>query len=395
MAHPRNEAFVKHELLAWAREDAGVTLEDAARRIGVKPERLENCEQGRRRLTVNQLRALSNVYKRPLAFFYLPQPPPRTVTLRDFRRLPDEGVESESPKLRHEIRRAKYRRQVALNLYAELGEQPTAFTATTTLQAKPDDVAREIRELLKVTTEEQYQFASEYEALNRWRGAIEDPGVMVFQASGIKRKEMRGLSITEYPLPVIVINNKDIPQGRIFTMLHELTHIMLRMGGRCNLEEKQQIEVFCNMVAGAVLVPEDCLLNERIVKESGPRDEWSDLVIKSLARRYVVSREVILRRLLIAGYTTQEFYRRKREQYRKEWSEREAKNKSEGGSGGPPPDVMAVSYAGRAFVQLVLDSFYQRRITASDVSDYLEISTKYVKSVERLVQNPTLELGAA
>src|SRR5947209_395540 len=106
MAQPRNEAFVKPELLAWAREDAGLTLEAAATRIGVKPDRLQACEQGVGRLTVIQLRALSNAYKRPLAFFYLPQPPPKTVTLRDFRRLPDEEVESESPKLRLEIRRA-------------------------------------------------------------------------------------------------------------------------------------------------------------------------------------------------------------------------------------------------------------------------------------------------
>ncbi len=393
MAQPRNEAFVKPELLAWAREDAGLTLEAAAKRIGVKAERLEAAEQGEGRLTVNQLRALGNVYKRPLAFFYLPQPPPKTVTLRDFRRLPDEEVESESPKLRHEIRRAMYRRKVALELFDALGEAPPAFTATTPLSAKPDDVARQIRQLLKVTYEEQYQFASEYEAMNRWRSAIENTGVLVFQASGIKRAEMRGMSITEYPLPVIVINNKDLPQGRIFTMMHELGHIMLRMGGRCNLEEKQEIEVFCNMVAGAVLVPEENLLNERIVKESGPREEWSDLVIQSLARRYVVGREVILRRLLIAGYTTQEFYRRKREQYRKEFEGRE--QKTGGSSGGPPPDVMAVSYAGRAFVQLVLESFHQRRITASDVSDYLEVSPKHVKNIERLVQNPTLELGAA
>lgn len=388
MPAARNEALVKPDLLVWAREEAGLSPEAAAKKISIKPDRLLACERGEARLTVNQLRSLSNAYKRPLAFFFLPQPPPKPATLHDFRRLPDEQIESASPKLRLEIRRAKYRRRVSLNLFNELGEAPPRFTATANLSMNPEAVAEQIRGLLNISQQQQYDFDGEYPALHAWRNAIEHSGIMVFQATGVKRNEMRGFSISENPLPVIVVNNKDAPQARVFSMLHELSHVMLRAGGLCNLEEKQEIEVFCNRVAGAVLVPQEWLLSEPVVREHGRRAEWSDLVISSLARRYTVGREVILRRLLIAGHTTQDFYQRKRFEYLKEFENR----KSEGG--GPPPDVRAVSYAGRMFVQLVLESFHQDKITASDVSDYLEVGLKHLKNVERLVQNPSLEFGA-
>lgn len=389
MAKLRNEAIVKPELLVYAREESGFSLEAAAKKIPVKPERLLACEEGRERLTINQLRSLSNAYKRPLAFFFLPHPPPKTQTLRDFRRLPDEIKRDESPALRYEVRRARYRRQVSLDLYDELGEEPSRFTAITSLSANPDNVAREIRGLLKISQEEQYAFRSEREALNRWRTAIENSGVMVFQASNVLHSEMRGFSVSEDVLPVIVINIKDLPQARLFTLLHELTHIMLRMGGLCTLEEVQDIEVFCNRVAGATLVPQEWLLNEKVVRDRGAQSEWDEAIIRSLARRFSVSREVVIRRLLIANYATNDFYRRKREEYRREFE-----NFHTPQEGFATPDVLAVSYAGRMFVRLVLDSYHQEKITTSDASDYLEVKVKHLENIEKAVQSPTLELGA-
>lgn len=141
----KQDAIVRPELLLWARQEAGLTVEQAARKIPVKPERLIACEQGSARLTVNQLRSLSNAYKRPLALFFLP---PHSANLRDFRRSPEQPEGSESPALRYEIRRARYRRQVSLELFEELGEQPPTFIRTTAITENPETVATQIRELL-------------------------------------------------------------------------------------------------------------------------------------------------------------------------------------------------------------------------------------------------------
>jgi len=389
MAQPRINAIINPELLVWAREEAGLSLQEAADRLHVKVEQLSACEQGVKQLTINQLRTLSGIYKRPLAFFYLPQPPSKSAALRDFRRLPD-AERNATPALRHEIRRARYRRQIALRLYDEIGENPPQFTNTTNLEANHEDAAQEIRELLGITYEQQCQFSSEYEAYPRWREAIEARGVLVFQSAGIKLSEMRGFSISDTPLPVIVVNNKDIPRGRVFTMLHELTHVMLRSGGLCNLSEQQDMEVFCNMVAGAALVPQERLLDEREVRGRGQQAEWPDAVIRMLANRYKASREVIIRRLLIAGYATPAFYERKRAEY-----QREADAYTPSGGFSQPPHIKAINSAGRMFVELVLNSYHQEKITSSDASDYLEVRMKYMGNLEKAVQHPTLEVGAA
>src|SRR5262245_62983883 len=104
---PRVEARVRPALLVWARETAGLSIEDAARKLAVTPERLREWENPERRLrpTVTQLRKAANVYKRPLAVFFLPSPPTTPSPLHDFRRLDPDEVARLSPELLLEMRR--------------------------------------------------------------------------------------------------------------------------------------------------------------------------------------------------------------------------------------------------------------------------------------------------
>lgn len=371
----RNEALVKPELLVWARESLGLSIEQAAKRISIKPNRLLACEQGQARLTVRQLRELSNVYKRTLAFFYLPAPPRPESDLHDFRRLPDEPAIKTTPELRLEIRKARHRRVLALELYQELEMAPPFFEASTIVSADVFQVAGQIRELLRITSEKQANLRGDYEAYNFWRDAIETSGVLVFQGS-ISLRQMRGFSIAEFPLPVITVNSKDSPLGRVFTLIHELTHIMLRSDGVCDLQNGAAIEVFCNAVAGETLVPTDLLVQEPLIKEHANLSEWPDESVRSLAILYSVSREVILRRLLTLGAISQAFYQKKRAQIIKEYSEIKS-------AGGPTQEVIAISRAGKTFARLVIDSYQQNKIDLIDASQYLGVRSKYLEKIEK------------
>ena len=128
---------------------------------------------------------------------------------------------------------------------------------------------------------------------------------------------MRGFSIGLIPLPCIVVNGRDGILARIFTLIHEFIHILLHIDGICDLfdesndEEKKRIEQFCNYVAGAILVPAEYLLLENQVHHYKIDEKWADKDIEELANKYKVSREVIVRRLLIRGRVTQSFYREK------------------------------------------------------------------------------------
>src|SRR4051794_5073240 len=93
-------AVVKAEMLIWARESLGLPPELAAKRLGVSVDRLREWETERRPITIAKLRKASEVYKRPLAAFFLPRPPREPEQISDFRTLPHEDDPGEIAELR-------------------------------------------------------------------------------------------------------------------------------------------------------------------------------------------------------------------------------------------------------------------------------------------------------
>ena len=389
------EALIEPKLLIWARDSAGYSVEEAAKKISVKPERLKSWEKGEKRPSIKQLRKIANVYKRPLSVFYLSELPKDFQPIRDFRHLPEKVTIIESPKLKFEIRRAQEQREIALDLYEELEGKKPAFSAKASLSEDPEQLAIRIRNLLKIKIEDQFKLKDKYEALNWWRTALENFGVLTFQATGIEISEMRGFSISETPFPVVVANVKDTPYGRIFTMLHEFIHILLQEGGLCDFEEteispeKQSVEIFCNRVAGEILVLKSNLLKENLVLTKKQGDIWSDEEINTLSNKYKVSREVILRRLLINNYISQKFYQLKIDEYKKKYESFEPQPEFK-----IPKYKLALSRAGKLFIKLALNNYYQEKITVSYLSDVLNLKIKYIGMVETEVMGHAIEFGA-
>lgn len=384
----RLKAVVKRELLEWARSDAGFTLEQAAKRIAVRPERLAEWEAGTRWPTITQLRKIAEVYHRPLAVFFLDVPPKAFSAMHDFRRLAGVGPEPESPKLNLQVRRAYQRREVALDLFRELGEPFPALPFTLKLSDDPEDAGARIREALRLPLETQFAWKDDREAFNAWRAALEESGVLVFQAIRVEVREMRGFSISETPLPAIVVNRKDAQRGRIFTLLHEYTHILLGLGGLCDLgevglgtPEDERIEVFCNRVAAAALLPREALLRMDVVRTQPTGTmTWSDEALQEIATQFNVSVEAVLRRLLTLGRTSTKFYQQRREALLKAYATAMKKRR-----GFVPPGQEPLSTGGRLFVRLVLQGYYQEKITSSDLSDFLSVRLNHLPKIEQAV----------
>ena len=68
-------AQIHPELLVWARTTAGLTQEAVAKKVQIKPQLLQDWESGAANPSIAQLRKLGEIYKRPLAVFFLSQPP--------------------------------------------------------------------------------------------------------------------------------------------------------------------------------------------------------------------------------------------------------------------------------------------------------------------------------
>lgn len=134
----RAEANPTPRVLMWARESAGLPMELAAKKATITSERLAAWESGEQRPTFAQLRKLSEIYKRPLAIFYLKKPPLGFQPMHDFRRIADGVILPNSPELTLEIRKAHDRREWALELLEEIEEQPPRIETTITLDQDPE-----------------------------------------------------------------------------------------------------------------------------------------------------------------------------------------------------------------------------------------------------------------
>lgn len=386
-------------MVEWARTSLGLSLQEAADRLRVPADRLEAWERGESQPTIPQLRKLAHGYGRSLPVFYLPAPPKDWPVPRDWRRLPGQPPLRHSPELLIALRLAFYRRSIALDLDPEAQPSPIVGAAPSRLIA--EDMAAHARALLGVRLAEQEGWEQRYGALNGWKNALERAGVLVFHFTDVPVAEVRGFSLSERTLPVIGVNGHDSVNGRIFTLAHEVGHLMLGEGGSCDLGDatrarlaRDRTEVFCNRFAGALLVPADALLADPVVSRADQTSEWSDVELDRLATRFRVSREVVLRRLLVVGRASIDLYRRKRAELLALplADKREVRADSKGG--GPGVAVMVVRDVGKPFARLVLDAYHADTISGPDVADFLGVGLRHLPAIEtRLVGQDVLTGG--
>lgn len=386
------KALVKAELLLWARDRAKVKIDEAAKAAGVTVDRIEEWESGSDAPTLPQLRALAKKYHFPLAVFYLQETPKDFSPLRDFRRLPHYEDATISANLAFHIRSAHERRESALELHHDLRSSPNPFPLTATPKDDPERVGQAIRDFLGVDDHNQKQAARQNRTFDFWRRKMEENDVLVFVVSGphyaVDLVEMRGFAIAKAELPVIVINGRDYTQGgKTFTLLHELTHVMLGESALSNgasedfssTQEERRIERFCDAVAAAALMPRDLVLSFPQVTAAGMR-QWRDDDLNTIARAIGVSHHALLLRLVFLRRASWEFYRAQRERFEAE--SRTAAQKEEKKVVKIKRPILLMSWNGRGYTRLVLRSYYDHRITLNDVSSYLGAKVKHIPALE-------------
>lgn len=373
MAGPSLEGLLNPDLLTWAREACALDIEGAAHRIGVKPEKLADWEAGRATPTLRQLREIAKVYRRSISVFFLRERPRRLRFPTDYRRLELSAANVMSPTLATAIREAYAKREAALDIFAQLEEEPPKFNLRLAPHTPYTDAARILTDALGLAVKQRAHWRTDYDALNAWRTAIEAQGVLVMQASDIDTQEMRGVSISLRPLPIIILNSADRPLGRVFTLLHELTHLARSESILCDFRDDQpmardarQVEIYCNHVAGAVLVPREDLLRLPKVARATRNSRWIDTDLDEMRSVFWASREVILRRLQIIGRTSEEFYAQRRLQFIQEYE-----RLRESSSGFAHWHRRVIARNGRLLTRLVLDAYNANAITGSEVSRVL------------------------
>ena len=136
----RQFAHINPAMAEWARMTANITVETAAKRLGIKVDTLLSWETGKGKPSIPQLRRLAKLYRRPMAAFYLPARPRNFTVAKDFRRLPHQPPIAYPTALLFAFRAADYRRDVVLEL--EPGTPPVNVVGSATMAPPRRDRAQ-------------------------------------------------------------------------------------------------------------------------------------------------------------------------------------------------------------------------------------------------------------
>lgn len=383
-------------MLRWARETIGLTELAAARKMKLPDDRVTKWESGEEQPTIAQLRKAATVYNRALAVFFLPRPPVEFDTLRDFRRHVGADDRAWSPELHIEFRRAHRQRDNALDLF-ELEDDDPSTEWRLAASGSDEEIAASARAaLLDQQAVDLEDVSTPHGHLNFWTTALEHAGVLVMSTARgqVATAEMRAFSLYFDVLPVIMVNGADSARGRLFSLLHEYAHLLLRTNGLCDTttdfsatSPERRIEARCNALAAAILMPAADVLRRPEVKARVNQPEtWTYDALRTAAAPFGVSAEAFLRRLVTLGRVSIAFYQARRAEFLRAYEDDEARTRNTGGDWyrNTARDL------GKGYVLQVADAHRRRVIDSYTAAGYLNVK---VGQIERLAQTAAPKAG--
>lgn len=367
--------------LKWARESANISVEEVAFKMDKNTAIVEDWEKGTKSPTYIQLEKLAyEIYKRPIAIFFFPDPPEEVDPKGSFRTLPASELD-DLPSNFLKLFRDAQAMQINLEELND-GTNPEPKKIFRDLSFTPRDSAQEaaitVRDYLGVPLETQLKWKDVSTALKEWRRSIESKGIYIFK-DAFHSDEISGFCIYDHEFPVIYLNNSMSITRQVFTLFHELVHLLLKTGGidkrndaflRKLRGDNKRAEILCNRFTGAFLVPDSDF--ETMLKET----ELSKKGIQQLANRYKVSREVILRKCLDRKLVDEVYY----EEKSKQWAEEARRRRKQGDGGNYYRNIVA--YRGDTYLDLAFRQYYQGRFDTMQLAEYLGVKATSIPGVE-------------
>ena len=302
---------VTPSVLRWALARAGIDEDVAAHK--------HRWLAGQRKPTFKQLEAFANATHVPTAMLLLKEPPHETLPIPDMRTHGGTGVREPSGDLLDTIylcqRRQDWYREFAINE----GATPLEFIGSASLDDNPSGVASHLSRFLGTDSDHSRGRPTDFRHTLVKR--IEALGVMVMISGIVGNQtrrplsvdEFRGFALTDPIAPLIFVNNNDAKTAQNFTLVHELAHLVLGHSALSDADAGANHwrgeESWCNAVAAQTLLPAPVL---RSMWREQKHDQLSN--VDTVARRFAVSKEVVLHRLLDCGLLDPETHRDLHEQ---------------------------------------------------------------------------------
>lgn len=388
--------------LVWARETAGLKVDEAAAKLQYKDrqrrsavERLQDYESGRDKPSHAQLRNMSAAYHQPLLSFYLSKPPPKADRGDDFRAAPESVDPRDNAQLDILIRNLKAAQNIVRDLLED-DEYPTVpLVNSASLSMGFERVAHHIVEGIDFRLQDFRGFNTHSEAFSHLRDLFQSKGIFVLLLSDLGSHQtaipahvFRGFTLADPIAPFIVINSRDAKVARPFTALHELTHVCLGSTGISGKigESDHEMETFCDRVAGRILLPPSELQEISFIRQSD--FESAITTISRFASKRHLSRTMVAYNLQKEGFITRSLSHSLFSRFEKDWAEQKAREKERQKfrEGGPDYYRLKRSQIGRLLLDLAKRTLQAGDLTPSKAATVLGVKPRNVEPLLNFVQ---------
>lgn len=388
----KNYAYINNEMLKWARSKTPFSSVEKveAQRSNIKAKMLSNWEKGLKLPTINQAKELASLYKVPLACFYLSEHPKNEPKPYVDRRT-NRGTlyARESYELWAEIKRITDNRSLMIEHVGRDFTFPSVPIYDHRLSL--DELACLIREFLGIAPPYNRKTSYKGKSFKFFRDIFEKRGIMVSQLTCVSLEEAKGLSIYYDVFPVIAVNSKDFERAKVFSLFHELAHILRRSSSLCliDFDERSDVEEKqCDRIAAEILMPEP-QFREVSKKYYDNYLNWSTECLQDIGVKFAVSSTSVARRLyelkIITQFEFQSIYNRLVTEFEKEKLSLEERKKNEELK--IPYFSRYLNREGYLFPKTIISAYYEGRISYGEVCQKLNVNTKHISKIERAVMS--------
>jgi Zn-dependent peptidase ImmA (M78 family) len=301
------KVILKHTILKRLRESRTIPLAAMPSKLGILDEEYAKYENQDTKVDLEFAEKVAGVFKRNWSVFLLDELPNEKLFSRDNR-----TVENQTPSLHEKtieaIEDANYILEFAGNLTTFKGLRIPKYENIKDLS--PEELGVLIRKESKIDIVDQEKFKDASDAFKKWIKFVEGLGIFVSQYPLDKDDKIRAFSLATSNRAIVVLNTKDTIPGRIFSLLHELCHVLIKSSGICDFHysKSSDTEVFCNRFAAEFLAPMEKIKSYIDAKGNNIISSDLDYHVNKLSSHLKVSQLVIYRRLATLGIITDAEY---------------------------------------------------------------------------------------
>jgi len=362
------------EVLDWAIRESGYTEAEVAEKAGAERHNLRSWLRGQSKPTLTETRDLARALKRTPSTFLLPRPPAAPQVLPQFRHAPGSYRTMMSPEERRFLRGARRVQDAAKWLVHELREERPALKR---FSVQNDDVERvgdyARRKFIRLLPIPLKDIKTDAQAFQAWRTALQSAGILVL-VFPLGEDSARGFSLWDRDAPLIAVTSAWNSAARIYTLFHELGHLLTRTSSVCmdksvKLSRPTDVaERWCEEFASAALLPwraVESFLRERF--KWSPGDKVDSLRVPgAMAKAFKVSVSAATIRLILRRVSDWSLYSAIRPYVT------DRKRSVGGGDGRDRGEIRRDQY-GDKVVDLFIRGLKRDVVSRGDLLDYLDV----------------------